>query len=306
MKLNFPPQGLGESIYATVCFFDVFDKPVHRREFTQYLLGVQASQDDVDGFLAKDKRLGRRDEYYFLPGREEVLAAREARAPVTDLYWKKVSKYVPKLHKIPFIKAIAVCNSLAFEHCNSESDIDLFIITKKNRIFLARVLSGILLHLYGVRRYKNKIAGRFCLSFYVAEDGMDLEEMVKENEVYLYYWMKSLEFVYRRDENIYRRFYKRNEWFRQQVPYGMGNMLASERTWFARSVCSLLEFVLSGWFGNVLESRFEKRHLERFEEQKQRLGEEADVVVNRKMLKFHNVDKRDEFNRTFFENYRRF
>lgn len=305
MNMKFPPTRLRESIYATVCFFDVFDKPVHRRDFFRYLFGVEGYQEDVDEFLAKEKRLGRRGDYYFLPGREETVAVKDSRGPVNDLYWKKVMRYVPKLHKVPFIQAVAVCNSLAFENCTSESDIDLFIITKKGRIFIARVLSGILLHLLGVRRHKEKVAGRLCLSFYVAEDGMDLSGLVKEDEVYLYYWMRSLEFVYRRDDKIYGRFYKKNKWFLKEVPGGMGAMHGNKRSFFSRIVSGLFEFVLGGKLGDFVESRLEKRHLKRFDKRKKELGAKSDVVVSKKMLKFHNIDRRNDFNQAFFERYRR-
>lgn len=303
--MKFPPTRLRESIYATVCFFDVFDKPVHRRDFYRYMFGAEVLQDEVDDFLMKEKRLGRRGEYYFLPRREETVAVCESRAPINDLYWKKVFRFIPKLHMVPFIQAVAVCNSLAFENCNSESDIDLFIITRKNRIFIARVLSGILLHILGVRRHGQKVAGRFCLSFYVAEDGMDLSTMMQDDEVYLYYWMRSLEFVYRRDDKIFGRFYKKNRWFLKEVPGGMGVMHATERSWFSRMVCGFWEVVLGGRLGDFWESLLEKKHLKRFDKRKKELGPSSNVVVTKKMLKFHNIDRRNDFNRAFFERYGR-
>lgn len=159
-----------------------------------------------------------RHDFYFLPDREEILAVREARDAMSDLYWKRVWKYVPLLQMVPFIRAVAVCNTLALDNCTSDSDIDLFIITKKKRVFTARVLSALLFHLYGIRRHGDKVAGRFCLSFYVSEDGMDLNNMRLAEDPYLYYWMRSLVFVYRADDSMYERFYKKNSWFLRHVP----------------------------------------------------------------------------------------
>lgn len=303
MKNIFPPKNLKQSIYATAAFFDVFDRPLLRREFANYLLGVSAFQEEIEEFLRKDRTLSSRHDYYYLPGREELLAVREARDSISDLYWKQVWKYVPKLQMVPFIRAVAVCNTLALDNCTSDSDIDLFIITKKNRIFITRVLSTLLFHVFGVRRHGEKVSGRFCLSFYVSEDGMNLSEMRLKDDAYLYYWMRSLEFVYRADGIIYQRFYKKNTWFTDLVPHGMGEMLKSQRKTIARGVGWLSELLLGGLLGNWIEGLLEKKHLRRFDANKKNLGPGSDVVVNRKMLKFHNIDRRAEYNNRFFESY---
>lgn len=303
MKGNFPPKNVQQSVYATAAFFDVFDRPLQRREFFEFLLGPQLLQEDIDEFLRKDAKLGRRDEYYFLPGRENLIHVRAARDAVSDLYWKRVWRYVPKLQMVPFIKAVAVCNTLAIDNCTTDSDIDLFIITKRGRIFTARVFATLLFHLLGVRRHGNKVAGRFCLSFYVSEDGMNLEKMQLENDVYLYYWMRSLDFVYRADDQIYRRFYRKNPWFTASLPYGPGDRVKSRRRFLSRFVGRFFEFLLGGFLGSWFERFLEKKHLSRFEARRKKLGPEADVAVSRTMLKFHNIDRRREYNEQFFERY---
>ena len=303
MKADFPPKDLKQSVYATAAFFDVFDRPLMRREFLDYLLGVSTSKEEIEEFLQEDDGLHSRHDFYYLPGRENLLAVREARDSVSDLYWKRVWKYVPKLQIVPFIRAVAVCNTLALDNCTSDSDIDLFIITKKNRIFITRFLSTLLFHILGVRRHGEKVSGRFCLSFYVSEDSMDLDEMRLEEDPYLYYWMRSLQFVYRYEDTTYGRFYKKNAWFTQTVPDGMGDMVKSEQEVFSSVLRKIFEFVLGGFLGHWIEGLLEKKHLQRFELNKKKLGSRSDVVVNRKMLKFHNIDRRAEYNDRFFERY---
>lgn len=302
MKASFPPKNLKHSVYATAAFFDVFERPLLGREFQNYLLGVEPISEEIEEFLRKDTKLHSRHDYYFLPGREEVLATREARDAMSDVYWKKVWKYVPLLQMVPFIRAVAVCNTLALDNCTSDSDIDLFIITKKNRIFLARVLSGILFHLLGVRRHDDKVAGRFCLSFYLSEDAMNLDDMRLKNDAYLYFWMRSLEFVYRDSDTIYSRFFEKNTWFTDHIHGGMGRMLKSKRKWY-RFLGRLQEFLFGGFLGDWIEGWLEKKHQARFASRKKELGPNADVVVSRTMLKFHNIDRRAEYNERFFQRY---
>lgn len=299
MAQHFPPQNLRESVYATAAFFDIFDRPLLPYDFLQYVSG------DVATFLEDDQRLKQRDGYYFLPGSDQLLHVREMHRVVGAGYWKKVKKYTVKLEKIPFLRAVAVCNTLAFDSCTTDSDIDLFLIAGRGRIFTARFFSTLLFHLLGVRRHGKRVSGRFCLSFYVSDDGMDLADMRLKDDAYLYFWMHSLNFVYRADDSIYTDFYANNAWFVDLLPSGMGEKAASKKRFFSGAVKSVMEFLLTGFVGDWFENFLRKRDLKRFEKRKSSLGPDSDVVVSDRMLKFHNIDRRSAYNRQFFERYER-
>ncbi len=52
---------------------------------------------------------------------------------------------------------VAVVNSLAMHASDTDSDIDLFIVSDPNRMWLVRILSTFIFHILGVRRYGSKI-----------------------------------------------------------------------------------------------------------------------------------------------------
>src|SRR3989338_10492249 len=106
--------------------------------------------------------------------------------------WLKVGRYVPFLRIVPFLKLVAVCNNLAFGKVKEKSDIDLFIIAKSGRLFTVRILVTGILHCLGVRRHGKKIAGRFCLSFFVDDKNLNLEPIAIDKDVYLAYWIKNI------------------------------------------------------------------------------------------------------------------
>lgn len=78
---------------------------------------------------------------------------------------KRVARF---LKLIPFVKSIAITGSVSMNSTSPESDIDLFIISQENRIWLTRILTVFITHLSGQRRYKNKIQNRICLNLYIA------------------------------------------------------------------------------------------------------------------------------------------
>ncbi len=58
---------------------------------------------------------------------------------------KRAQKYIHRLTWIPGIEMMAIVNSLSMLATHPDSDIDLFVITGKNRIWFVRILITITL-----------------------------------------------------------------------------------------------------------------------------------------------------------------
>lgn len=92
---------------------------------------------------------------------------------------------------LPFVRAIAVCNSLGFQMVHEESDIDLLIITAHNRVWSARWwVTGVLALLR--LRPGEAVRDPVCVSFFVDECVDDLSVVMMDRDVYFYYWLRSL------------------------------------------------------------------------------------------------------------------
>jgi len=70
---------------------------------------------------------------------------------------------------IPYVRMVALTGSTALENASSESDIDVLIMSAKNRIWTTRFLVTLMAHFTGKRRYGNKIKNRVCLNHYITE-----------------------------------------------------------------------------------------------------------------------------------------
>jgi hypothetical protein len=133
------------------------------------------------------------------------------------LLWKKVEKYRTVLDFIPGISCICICNSLAMNTCHKVSDIDLFIITKKNRIWTTRVLITLFFMCLGERKTQNKHAGKFCLSFFISEDTPSFETFAIPQDIYLAYWIEHLIPLINKNQS-FERFIKKNNWYTFGTP----------------------------------------------------------------------------------------
>ena len=94
--------------------------------------------------------------------------------------------------------------------CHKDSDIDLFIITRKNRLWSVRIFLTLILSILGQRKTTKKHAGKFCLSFFITEDALSLEHIAIENDVYLEYWVETLKPILNRNK-CFEKFMKKNK-----------------------------------------------------------------------------------------------
>jgi len=67
---------------------------------------------------------------------------------------KKIDRYVRLLSYFPQIKLIGLSGSVAMNNAKEEDDIDLFIITAKNRLFTARFIAILIAQLLNLKRFR--------------------------------------------------------------------------------------------------------------------------------------------------------
>jgi hypothetical protein len=75
---------------------------------------------------------------------------------------------------------IAVGNIMGGNNAKPESDIDLFIITEKKKVWLTRFFCVAVTKLFGLRPRDDKTRDTICLSFFASEVGMGLKELMLE------------------------------------------------------------------------------------------------------------------------------
>ncbi len=301
-----PPQSLQESIRATLCFFDLFDYPLTFQELKFYLLSDKTfSDDEIKNTVEGDDNIILREDFYCLKGSEGHINSRKVRSVIAANYYKKLRRFLPFIRLVPFVKMAAVCNTLAIGCPTAKSDIDLFVVSKKNRIFFVRTFTTILFHLLGVRRHGEKVSGRFCLSFFVSDEKLDLSGLLKGNDdIYFMYWFRTLRPVY--GEKTFTEFIMANPWSEKYFS-NTKNVLDERQSVFwnngkiFRFFAVINEFIFGGFLGDIVEKFLSKKHLLRHQKRSVNLKEESSVIVNKLMLKYHNVDRRSEYRQRFFD-----
>jgi len=205
--------------------------------------------------------------------------------------------HIHKYHKIrkslPFIKEIYLCNSITFNALHSGSDIDLFIITKKNSLWRARLFSRLLFVIKWQKRRKKKKNSqkKFCLSFYITENAQNLYDIsITNTDIYLSYRLAHLVPLYQEkptETNIYHH----NSWLQnilpnlpQQHTINIWNQLYTGKT----NTKKTIEILFGGNIGKLIELIIKNIRSPIVIRKKKRLWKSGrGVIINDDMLKFH-------------------
>ncbi len=214
-------------------------------------------------------------------------------------YFKKIAKWKGVFRYIPFVEFVAVCNYLSLNIVTQKSDIDLFIVSSKKRIFTVKFFSTVLMHIMGLRRYGKKVATRFCLSFFVTEESLDLSPyLLKPYDIYFAYWILDLYPIYGKMQ-YWELFEKENKWTQDYFDNFESRRNEYEQSFSKSWIRKVLEFLLSGKIGNLVEALLKRFSLSRYNRSKSKLKENASVIVSDQVLKFHNNDRRELFRKQF-------
>jgi len=283
-----------EALLQTIVFFDIFDFVLTREELCDYSLYKKWTLDELKNFTNHERFIVDTRRYVYLRGRSLNLKIRKNKEHQALKLIKKAKKYVKFMQMLPFVKMVALCNNLSFYSAEKRSDIDLFIITKKKRLFLARSMVWLYTQLLGVRRHGRKTKGRFCLTFFVSEESMNLENLKRKNDIYFIFWLRLMRPLI--GQKTYREFISANKWIRRYFDYKIDqkkHLLTESK--FLQKLQKVLEFPFRGIFGNAIEYLLKKWQVGRSTKKARKLKNQNGIIISENILKFHNQDMRDKY-----------
>ena len=164
--------------------------------------------------------------------------------------------YIKLLSIFPQIKLVGLSGSISMMNAREEDDIDLFIITARNRLFTGRLIALVIAQLLGLRRFRdsatqifqktyktekftfassqkqksslssnnetmkqlnNKVRDKICLNLFFDESNLKVP-LFKQTGFVGHEVLQMRPIVVK--DNIYLRFLKANEWVYELFPNG--------------------------------------------------------------------------------------
>lgn len=198
------------NILATLAYFDLFNYPLTMDEVYLFL---PAKYDQGEfGYalrsLVIDRLLYKFDKYYTLKNDSFLIERREKGNAKAAEMIAIAGKVGDLLIRFPYVRGIAISGSLSKNFADDDSDIDLFIITAKNRLWIARTI----MHCFKKLTFLFKKEHYFCMNYYIDEQDL----LIHEKNIYTATEIATLMPLH--GETVFEQFYLINGWTREYLP----------------------------------------------------------------------------------------
>jgi len=174
---------------------------------------------------------------------------------------KKISHI---LIKFPYVRGIAVSGSLSKNFADEKSDIDLFIITATDRLWIARTI----MHLFKKLTFLVNKQHFFCMNYYIDEQQL---EIVEKN---IYTATEVVTLIPMEGDTVFENFFAANNWTRNYLPNNILRLSSARQvknSWFKMGI----EFIFNNKIGNAIDNKLkeitQKRWQKKTQQEKQNM-----------------------------------
>ena len=234
-----------KDILSTLTYFNMFDYPLKKREIYVFLQHKENLPDFERALqkLIEESAVYKIGDFYCLFN-NYALAERRCRGNARAvILLKKAEKGAAFISAFPFVKGVAVSGSLSKKFADEDADIDFFIITAANRLWIARTL----LHIFKKITFLFGLQHFFCMNYFVDE----AEPGILEKNIYTATEVATI--LPLRGTVVFDNFYTVNSWIRELLPnHYMYVPAAAEikRTWLT----IITEKLFNNKAGNALDN----------------------------------------------------
>jgi hypothetical protein len=203
-------QPLAASFLRTLIYFDIFSYPLTRQEIFEYSslknFDLQEGINTLENLLEQriiNNHLG----YYFIGNASEKIKQRIAGNKLAKKRMKNARFFSAVIASFPFTRGVYISGSLSKGYMDENSDIDYFILTSPNRLWLCRTLLILFKKIFLFNSHKN-----FCINYLIDIDHLEIKErnIYTATEVALLLPMYNIQ--------LFEKFLKENIWVKEYYP----------------------------------------------------------------------------------------
>jgi predicted nucleotidyltransferase len=236
-------------ILSVLAYFDLFNYPLSQREIWQFLNNACNNNDFNRSLteLVQTSIVYKFGELYCLRNDEAIVAYRRNGNIHASQLMKTAKKVARLLGKFPFVRGVAISGSLSKNFANESSDIDFFIITSSNRLWLARTF----LHVFKKLSYLFRFQHYLCMNYFVDQGELEIEE---KN---IYTAVEVVTLIPLQGEAVFNSFRAANLWSKNFLPnhFLRVSIVENSEFFFPQFI---LEKMFSNRFGDYLDNCLEK------------------------------------------------
>lgn len=208
-----------KAIARTLLYSDIFDYPLTQEQIWKYLISEKKIKksvfenkvSNINSIVFNDKG------YFYLKNKNKIVLKRTRKIKESRRKMELALGVCEKLFSIPTVLFIGVSGNLSMLNADKKDDIDLFVITKKNTVWITRLLLVFYLKILGKYRGRNdkNVKDKFCLNMLLDESKLTFSN--DQRNLYTAHEIAQVKPVLQR-KNIYKKFLKKNGWIKEFMP----------------------------------------------------------------------------------------
>lgn len=200
----------------------------------------------------------------------------------------ELKKLLPVLLLAPYTKILFLAGSVATGLARPDSDIDLIIISKNNRVWLNRFFLEIITRIFKIRRTKNNFKNKICFNIFLTNKN----PLLPHPDFIGASFYKNIKPVWCENKTDLGIFWDKNFWIKKhfELPSSATNILFSKKykltNYFKKSLEIILDFSGLGFILEKISFALQKKYLyEKFNAHKNKTS--SDFFVNPNLIAYH-------------------
>ncbi|MBP7768361.1 nucleotidyltransferase domain-containing protein [Candidatus Woesebacteria bacterium] len=215
-------QLLEQEILLTFCYCAQFSFPLTKNEVFLRRISLNGkvhSRHSVFSAIETLVTAGylyQSGQFLQLSTEQESFSSRAKKASSSVEKYKELRPLLLLARYIPAIAGIAITGSAAMKNASEDDDIDIMIVTEKNRLWLVRPLVIFFAFLYGKRRtWQKEEKNSWCFNLWLERDSLGQEPSTYS--LYVAYEVCQTDWLLSRGACM-QQFFTTNSWVRHYLP----------------------------------------------------------------------------------------
>jgi len=241
---------INNKILDVIIYFDVFHHPMKIDELKN--LFSDTIDDSLQELVDKGVCYEKTGYYSIQKNITELINEREKKEKNAEKYIRKIPFFVKIMKRFPFVRGIAISGSLSKGVMYEDGDIDYFIITAPNRLWIARTFLIAFKKIILLNSRKH-----FCINYFVDENNLKIQD---EN-IFTAVELSFLNPVY--NIELFDKFNESNNFAKDYIPNNI-QVFETKKVSLKSKMRSFSEWILNGKIGESMDKYFMKITLKRW------------------------------------------
>lgn len=230
-----------------ILYFSIFRYPLKIEEIHSYTNNSTLDETTNElQHLMDEKILTKIDDFYVYAKDLESVTKRLRGNLQAKKALVKAKERAAFISKFPYVEAVGVSGSLSKGYYDNESDIDFFVITTPNKLWICRTLLMLYkkIFLLNSRKY-------FCVNYFISANHLEIEEQNRFTATE----MKTL--IPMQGAAVFEKFYENNKWVNAYFSKFNPDLSAvpnTENPFLTKAI----QFILDNRIGMSIDAAFKK------------------------------------------------